>query len=308
MRHLLVLLIAFISFSYIMGQSSVLLKKLGYSPDTKLLIIHADDLGVAHSENRASLEALENGSVNSGSIMVPCPWFPEIAAWAKNHRDADIGLHLTLTAEWKHLKWGPVSSKEKVPGLVDDHGYFYDNVADVVKHATVAEVERELRAQIDRALTFGINPSHLDSHMGSVVNEKFFATYLKVGKDYGIPVLLGKTWLEPFPKIKSLISDKQPLIDQLIMAEPENYKTGMAEFYTKSLNTLQPGVNVLLIHAAHDDAEMQAVTIEHPDYGAAWRQADYDFFTSEACKKLLAENNIQLITWREIGKAMQGDK
>lgn len=280
-------------------------QRLGYSPESKLLILHADDLGVAHSENQASFDAFRKGMVNSGSIMVPCPWFNEVAIWASEHPEADLGLHLTLTAEWKHLKWGPLTPVDEVPGLVNKKGHFYDNVADVVAHATAEEVEKELRAQIDKALAFGLQPTHLDTHMGSILNEKFFPVYIKLGQEYKIPVMVSHTLLTMMPLLKPLVTKETLLVDHLLMANPQNFETGMAEFYSNQLKSLSPGVSVLLMHLAYDNAEMQAVTIDHPDYGAQWRQHDFNFFTSEACRKILEEENIQLITWREIGALLK---
>jgi len=292
-----------LSITFLHAQS--LAEQLGYSDDAKLLILHADDLGVAHSENQASFDAFEKGMVNSGSIMVPCPWFNEVVVWAKSHPEADLGLHLTLTAEWKHLKWGPVLPAGEVPGLVNEQGFFYDNVADVVAHANAEEVEKELRAQIERAMAFGLKPTHLDTHMGSILNEKFYPVYVKLGQEYNIPVMSSHTLLTMMPFLKPLIPKDALLIDHLHMANPESFKTGMAEFYSKQLKSLPVGVNVLLMHLAYDNQEMQAVTVDHPDYGAQWRQQDFDFFTSEACRKILKEENIQLITWREIGALLR---
>jgi len=133
------------------AQQKTIQERLGYSRETKLLIVHADDIGVSHSENSATIVAMEKGIVNSGSIMVPCPWFPEIAAYASAHPDADFGLHLTLTSEWRLYKWGPTLPRNQVPGLVNARGYFYGSVEDVGKHASVQEVEQELRSQIERA-------------------------------------------------------------------------------------------------------------------------------------------------------------
>ncbi|GJM29499.1 MAG: carbohydrate deacetylase [Cyclobacteriaceae bacterium] len=281
-----------------------MVEQLGYSTDTKLLILHADDLGVAHSENQATFDAFELGMVNSASVMVPCPWFNEVVQWHKSNPETDLGLHLTLTSEWDILKWGPVAPVHQVPGLVNEQGYFYDNVADVISHASVEEVETELRAQIERSLAAGLEPTHLDSHMGSLFNEKFFRVYLKLGREYQVPLMLSNNVLNMFPGEKPSVPEDVLLVDQVYMAFPENYQAGMKEFYSDVLTSLSPGVSVLLIHPAYDNQEMQAVTINHPNYGASWRQQDFDFFTSDLCRKIIEENNIKLVTWKEIGKLL----
>jgi chitin disaccharide deacetylase len=285
------------------AQRQTIQERLGYSKDTKLLIIHADDIGVAHAANLASIAALEKGSVSSGSIMVPCPWFGEIAAYAAAHPDADLGLHLTLTSEWKFYKWKPVIPVDQVPTLVDSRGYFYDNVTDLYTHAQVKEAELELRAQIDRAKQFGINPTHLDSHMGSAFfNPNFLQVLIAIGRSYKIPVLLNddlvKVWLKA--DSTNTLTDSDVVFSKILMATPEDYKKGMPAYYSSVIESLQPGLTYLILHAAYDNEEMQAVTIDHPDYGAAWRQADFNFFTSAQCRKLLADQHVKVITWREI--------
>ncbi|MGZ8540920.1 MAG: polysaccharide deacetylase family protein [Chitinophagaceae bacterium] len=278
-------------------------EKLGYSKDTKLLIIHADDLGVSHSENEASINAMEKGSVNSASIMVPCPWFPEIAAYARAHPKADLGLHLTLTSEWKHYKWGPVVSKEKVPGIVNKGGFLFESVDSLQRSGKVTEVEKELRSQIERAKQFGVEFTHFDSHMGSLFGKReYLKVLIKLGREYKVPVLLSKPVMQLAFQINldSFTNAKDVVLDMIYMAYPNDYKNGMENYYSGVFKSLQPGVSIVLLHAAYDDREMQAVTIDHPEYGAAWRQADFNFFTSGNCKKILQEQHIRLITWREI--------
>src|ERR1700736_3830400 len=150
------------------AQTKTIAERLGYRTDAKLLIVHADDLAVAHSEDAASFDALDKNAVTSASIMVPCPWLTEVAAYAKAHPYADLGLHLTLTSEWKTYRWGPVESKAAVPSLLDPAGYLWPDTPLAVGVLKAAQAEREIRAQIERAIAMGIHPTHLDSHMGAL--------------------------------------------------------------------------------------------------------------------------------------------
>src|SRR5437868_11247336 len=154
--------------SSLAAQSRSVAERLGYPAETKLLILHADDLGVAHSVNAASFDALDKGAISSASIMIPTPWVGEVAAYARTHPNADLGLHLTLTSEWETYRWGSVEAKDKVQSLLDSTGTFPSDVPPVVARAKVAEVEREMRAQVALALALGIRPTHLDSHMGTL--------------------------------------------------------------------------------------------------------------------------------------------
>jgi len=282
MKHLITLLFLFLNFN-VFGQKN-LAEKLGYSADAKLLIIHADDVGVSHSENRGSITALETGMVNSASIMMPCPWVSEIASYAKENTKADFGLHLTLTSEWETMKWSPVASKSKVKSLINSNGFFYAGCEDFQKNAKIEEVEIELRAQIEQAYKMGIRPTHLDTHMGCLVfnSPELFGVYLKLGREYNVPVLLSRFFLQAAPQaFKDLIQPADIIIEKTITAGPDDFTSGMANYYEDVLTNLSPGVSTLLIHVGFDDAEMQALSIDHPMWGAKWRQDDFDFFTSE---------------------------
>jgi predicted glycoside hydrolase/deacetylase ChbG (UPF0249 family) len=284
-----------------------LVERLGYPPEARLLLVHMDDIGVAHSVNEASIAAFETGLVPSGSIMVPCPWFPEIAAYAREHPDVDLGLHLTLTSEWKHYRWGTVLPASEVPTLLDAQGFLYATTEEAVQHMDVGETEAEIRAQVERALAFGIQPTHLDAHMGTLFQTPaLFEAYLRVGRDYRIPVFVpGDALRQQAPHLMDLLTPDDVVLDHFAMAGPQVPAEGWDAFYTRLLENLQPGVTEIIIHAALDDAEMRAVTVDHPDYGAAWRQRDFDFFTSDAFKQLLEQHDVQLITWREIGKLLK---
>ena len=303
MKRFFIGFLTLLAGSFLYGQQLTTQEKLGYPKNTKLLIIHADDLGVSHSENEGTISALEKGVVSSASIMVPCPWFSEIAAYAVAHPTADFGLHLTLTSEWKYYKWGPLSGSNEVPGLVNKKGFLYADVDSVYKAATLAEIEKELRKQIEKARQFGIDFTHFDSHMAALFGRAdYLKILIKLGREYKVPVLLNRS----VPRsafnvdLAGFVNEKDVFVDKIYTASPEDYKKGMENFYTPLLKTLQPGLAIFIIHTAYDDKEMQAVTVDHPDWGAAWRQADYNFFTSENCKKILKEENIHVITWREV--------
>jgi len=287
------------------AQTKTIAERLGYPADSKLLIIHADDLAVAHSEDAASFDALDRHAVTSASIMVPCPWLTEVADYAKAHPDADLGLHLTLTAEWKTYRWGPVESKDKVPSLLDPSGYLWPEVEPAVRSLKSEEVEREIRAQIEHAMAVGIHPTHLDSHMGTLfARPDLFAVYVKVAHEYKLPFLAVRTPQAP-KELLSLLSEKDIVLDSVVIAGPQVGAANWKAFYSNAIKNLKPGITEMIVHLGHDDAELQAVTLDHPDYGAAWRQRDYDAVTSTEFKQALEENHVILIHWKDLKKLLQ---
>ena len=237
--------------------------------------------------------------------MVPCPWFPEAAAYARTHPEHDLGLHLTLTSEWHHYRWGPVLPPDRVPSLLDSLGFLHATTEAAVRHARPAEVEAELRAQVERALAFGLRPTHLDSHMGVLFQTPaLFEVYVRVGRAYGLPVFVPRTALEQqAPALLDLLGKDDVLIDHLVMATPDVAPEDWPAFYERAIANLEPGVTEIIVHLAYDDAEMQAVTVDHPDFGAAWRQRDFDVFTSPAIDSLIAAHGVRLTTYRELHQA-----
>ncbi len=287
------------------AQTKTVAERLGYPPDSKLLIVHADDLAVAHSVDAASLDALDKDAVTSASVMVPCPWLNEVAAYAKEHPNADLGLHLTLTSEWKIYRWGPVGAKEKVPSLLDSSGYLWPETAPAAQNIKPEEAEREIRAQIERAVAAGIHPTHLDSHMDVLFSRPdLFTVYVKVAHDYKLPFLAVKVSDER-KKLLTLLTEKDIVLDSLVMANPTVRAAEWKEFYGNAIKNLKPGLSEMIVHLGHDDAELQAVTLDHPDYGSAWRQRDYEFVTSSEFKKLLEENHVILIKWKDLQKLLK---
>jgi predicted glycoside hydrolase/deacetylase ChbG (UPF0249 family) len=286
--------------------TKTLAERLGYPRDAKLLIVHADDLGVAHSVNSAAIKAFETGLVSSGSILVPCSWLPEIAAYARAHPEADLGVHLTLTSEWSLYRWGPVLGKERVPSLLDSSGYLYSSESEAAAHADTREVEAEIRAQIARARALGIQPTHLDSHMGTLYqNKALFEILVRVARENKLPFRVSQDWFARAQFMPSVLGPDDLVLDRTISIEPNVAPGDWSKFYTDEIKRLQPGVTDMIVHLAFADEEMKGVTSGHPDWGAEWRQRDFDFVTSDAFRKLLKENNVKLITWREIGKLLK---
>jgi len=286
--------------------TKTLAERLGYPRDAKLLIVHADDLGVAHSVNSAAIKAFETGLVSSGSILVPCSWLPEIAAYARAHPEADLGVHLTLTSEWSLYRWGPVLGKERVPSLLDSSGYLYSSESEAAAHADTREVEAEIRAQIARARALGIQPTHLDSHMGTLYqNKALFEILVRVARENKLPFRVSQDWFSRAQFMPSVLGPDDLVLDRTISIEPNVAPEDWSKFYTDEIKRLQPGVTDMIVHLAFADEEMKGVTSGHPNWGAEWRQRDFDFVTSDAFRKLLKENNVKLITWREIGKLIK---
>jgi predicted glycoside hydrolase/deacetylase ChbG (UPF0249 family) len=283
------------------AQEKTIAERLGYPRDAKLLIVHADDLGMAHSVNVATTKAFETGLVTSGSIMVPCAWLSEIAAYARANPQADLGLHLTLTSEWAPFRWGPVSSKDRVASLLDKDGYFYLTESEAAAKADPKQVEMEIVAQIERARALGIQPTHLDSHMGTLYqNKALFEVFLRVARSQKLPVRVARADLPP-----EMLTDDDVYLDRTLTITPAVAPQDWSRFYSDAFRKLEPGVTEVIIHLAYDDAEMQGATFNHPNWGAAWRQRDFEFFTSDAFRKVLQENQIKLITWRELGKLIK---
>jgi predicted glycoside hydrolase/deacetylase ChbG (UPF0249 family) len=290
--------------SILPAQTKTVAERLGHPANSKLLIIHADDLAAAHSIDAASFDALEKGAVTSASVMVPTPWITEVAAYARTHPNADLGLHLTLTSEWETYRWGSVSPPDKIPSLLDSTGTFPNDESVVAARAKPAEAEREIRAQIDRALALGIRPTHLDSHMGSLfTTPELIATYVKVAREYRLPFLAVRG--APNAPLGPSLTDKDVLLDAVVIADPQIPRDQWKAFYLKTIADLKPGLTELIVHLGHDDSELQAVTVNHEPYGSAWRQRDYEVMFSPEFKKALRDNHIILVTWRELGKLVQ---
>lgn len=300
--------IVFIALSALLAQSQTksVQERLGYPPTARLLILHADDYGMNHSVNRAISEALEKHWITSASILVPCPWFLEAANFAKAHPDADLGIHQALNSEWTQFRWGPVSSRDQVSSLLDAQNYLPLDTPDVVKNAKPAEVETELRAQIERAQKFGVQVTHLDTHMGALFQTPaLFAVYSKLGNDFHVPILDARNG----PEHAAPSADQMPagriLVDRVLEIGPGVDPKKWVGWYEKQLTPLGPGVYQVILHLAYDDEEMRGATSDHPDWGAAWRQRDFDMVKSAEFQKFLKDQGFVLVGWKDLAKALE---
>jgi chitin disaccharide deacetylase len=275
-------------------------ERLGYPANSRLLMIHADDLGMMRSVDRASFEALEKGWVTSASILVVCPWFPEVASFARAHPDLDLGIHLALNSEWTSLRWGPITGRTAA-SLLDADGYMPLVEEAVVQHADRAEAERELRGQIEKARAAGIHITHFDSHMGTLLDRPdLFALLLQLGRDYQLPVRVSQNDLKSQPSA----ADYPALLDGEPQMRPGVPKEKWLDAYKAMLQPLPPGVYHLTVHLGYDDAELRGATADHPDWGAAWRQSDFDLVRSPEFQRFLREQGFILVKWTDLARAL----
>ena len=232
--------------------------------------------------------------------MVPCPWFLEIADYASRNASADLGVHITLTSERALYRWGPVLSRERVPTLVDQHGYFHNNVAAAIARLDPREAKAEMRAQIERAYLFGIRPTHLDSHQAiHHLSRPLFESLRSLGREFDLPILVtNKTFVRC--DFRPIVRREDIVLDQVITISRQVPPNLWDHYYTTVISQLQPGVSQLIIHPAYDDSEMQALTGDRPSWGAAWRQRDFDYFTNPRLPGLLDAHSIELISWRQL--------
>ncbi len=276
-------------------------------------MIHADDMGMCHSANRATIEVLEFGLVKAASIMMPCPWVREAAEYARTHPEADLGLHLTLTNEWKHYGWGPVAPYDQVPGLLSPAGYLWPTVYEVVASASADEVRTEIRAQIERALQMGIRPTHLDTHMGTLFARTDYAeAYAELALEYRIPCMMfppteavlatvRERDLEyPFEATERLQAAGFPLVDYILPGAPGGEDTARENWYREQIAHLRPGLTILIIHCGYADEELSAITA-----AAGERDHDRRLFTSDGMRRYIERQGVKLVGWQQIAALLR---
>ena len=267
-----------------------LCERLGYAPDAKLLIVNCDDLGSTRSANLGVYDSLRNGMATSASLMVPCPWARDAAA---QYRGEDVGVHLTLNAEWETYRWGPITH---APSLLDGDGGFPRTLEDTWDHADLDEVGRECRAQIERAILWGFDVSHLDSHMGTLqLRPEFFDVYLELAVEFGLPLRMGAAGGEKvvgFPYRELAAAEGVVYPDNFVLYNP----VGGRRAVERTLFDLRPGVTEVYLHPAVDSDELRA---SHPDW--AGRVEDHAFLVDDASLPDLVERaGAVLVGFREL--------
>jgi predicted glycoside hydrolase/deacetylase ChbG (UPF0249 family) len=296
-------------------------EKLGFPKGAKIVILHVDDVGMSFDSNMGAIRATEEGVATSMSVMMPCPWVPGFLRYLKKHPKTDAGLHLTLTSEWQDYRWGPVSGKPAVPGLVDPEGAMWHGVEDVAKHAKAAEVAKEIRSQLDKARTMGFEPTHLDTHMGTVfATAEFLEEYLKLGIEQHIPVMFPGGHNSMISKEESGLTREQttaigkrlweaglPVLDDLhnvsygfhYPKEQDLTDRQLQEISTRqyiaSFQQLQPGVTMVIMHCT-----LTTEVFKHISDSGNTRRGDLLAMLSPELRKYLADNGIILTTWREL--------
>jgi len=281
----------------------------------KMLIIQTDDVGMCHSANAASLEALRHGAATSGTVMIPCPWVLEVADACRETPGLDLGIHSCFTSEWRSYKWGPVAPRNEVSSLLDDFGRFPPTVADVAQRATADHFERELRAQIDLALRLGIHPTHLDTHMGACfARPDLLQIYLATAREYRIPPLVIRPTEENLVMLPRLLCSaaNRPFLESLedqgfifidhFCRPPGGADTIEArrESYFDQIRRCRPGVSLLVTHMAAESRELFAVMSERQ---ARNRVFDHTIFMEGEAPKVAEEAGVQLIGWRTVLEA-----
>jgi predicted glycoside hydrolase/deacetylase ChbG (UPF0249 family) len=298
-------------------------EKLGFPKNARVLILHVDDVGMSWDSNQGAIQAMEKGVATSLSIMMPCSWVPGFVQYMKEHPNVDAGLHLTLTSEWTEYRWGPLVGKPAAPGLVDAEGALWPSVEEVVTHASADEVEAEIRAQIARARSLGFEPTHLDSHMGTLfAKPEFLQRYVKVGIENKIPVMFpaghntmisatsnatpellaqmkqtGKMiWDAGLPVLDDLHNVSYGFkYDKTRHASDAALQKFATDNYISTIKTLKPGLTMVIMHCT-----APTEVFKHISDSGQVRKGDLLAMTDPAFKKFLQDEGIILTTWREV--------
>jgi chitin disaccharide deacetylase len=280
-------------------------ERLGYAADARVLILNADDFGMCHDQNEGVIRGLTEGLFTSSTILVTCPWFEEAADFARKNPGADLGVHLTLTAEWDSYKWGPVMGRRAVPSLVDERGYLWQTVEQVYQYARLDQAEAELRAQIEKALDAGIDVTHLDNHMGTLhLRADYHEIYARLANEFRLPIRMAsrrRMRTEMGAVLDQIDAFGIVTPDHLVFNGPPSVEQTEA-YWTNLMRTLKPGVTEILCHPALARDELKSCARD-----AFQREADFRYFTSEKTRGLIADAGVERVGFRRLRDLMRGE-
>lgn len=289
------------------------LKKLGFSDTDRAVIIHTDDIGMCHASVQAFKDLWAFGTITSGAVMVPCPWFPAVAQMCRENPEIDMGVHAVLNAEWESYRWGPVSTRDQASGLLDADGYFHQWHPGVYQNAKPEAVAAEVNAQIEKALAAGIDATHVDSHMGTIMNPLFIQSYIQAASSRLLPNMIPRLdaaginlmstgeqdRMAYVPVMEMLESMGIPMVDG-ILGMPLEHGKDHINVAKKLFDEVPVGITHFILHPSIDTQELRAIA---PDWQA--RVANYNAFMSDELKKFIEQADIKLIGYRQIRDAMR---
>ncbi len=287
------------------------LHKLGFDAADRAVMVHADDLGMCHAANAAFVPLVDFGIVTCGSVMMPCAWVPEMAAWCRAHPQADVGVHITLTSEWDGLRWRPVSTADPKSGLLDQEGYLWRSNTEVYAHMDADAAIAEMRAQIDLALKLGIDVTHIDTHMGTVMHPQLLPAYVKLALEYRIPAMLPRldpdkmaAWGVPpemgqtlLGQLDALVAAGFPVLDHICAAREQGDHLSI---YQELFDSTPAGITHLLLHPSVPGSDIEAITDS-----ATYRIQDYQTFLRTELQAHITAQNIRLIGYRHLRNLMR---
>lgn len=289
------------------------LKKLGFSDNDRVVIIHTDDIGMCHAAVQAFKDLWAFGTITSGTVMVPCPWFPATAQLCRENPEIDMGVHATLNAEWESYRWSPVSTREQASGLMDADGYFHQWHPGVYENAKPEAVEVEVNAQIEKALAAGIDVTHVDSHMGTIMNSRFLQSYVQAGAKRLLPNLLPRPDAQGWNMLAGNAQERvanTPLMDMFeqlglpmmnaILGMPLEHGNDHLGIAKRLLGEAPIGITHFILHPSIDTPELRAIA---PDWRA--RVANYEAFMSDELKQFIESEDLKLIGYRQIREALR---
>lgn len=289
-----------------------LLKKLGYSGTDRLVILHTDDIGMCQASVQAFADLWDFGTISSGAIMMPCPWAASAAEYCRSHPGVDMGVHATLNAEWTTYRWAPLSTRDPASGLLDADGFMWRNHSQLYENADPQAVLAELQAQVRRALDWGVDVTHVDTHMGALAHPGLFPAYLQVVAENHLPAMVPRGEASMFMHMgmdgdsagnfaaltRQMEQQGLPLVDAIV-SMPLDQPDGQMEIAKQLLSELPAGVTHFLFHPSIDTPELRAICPDWPS-----RAANYQTFMSRELKDFIKNSGLQVIGFRDLRQAL----